>query len=157
MSLKDSEIQALLDCAKALKIHPAELKPENPFSPGHDTPRGNLIKAWLQQNRPLISAKLSQESGHALSLAAVAAEKGLSEHTLETHSEMLLHDPVYAEQHQKKAADWEEQMLKSMEAETDRMAKARGYDREAEPNFAAAGRFRNYFQQNWQNERLQSN
>ena len=77
---------------------PPSLKPVNPFRHDLKTPTAQSIQLWLRENRPEIAARMSGNSGHVFSLAAVAAEMGLREHDAKSHEEMMQHSETYARQ-----------------------------------------------------------
>ena len=147
--LQKDEIQALLDASTALRIPATSLKPVNPFRHDLKTPTAQSIQMWLRENRPEIAARLSGNSGHVFSLAAVAAEMGLREHDQKSHEEMMQHSETYARQKTAQAADWETQMLKDMDSKAMELATARGVDPDAanqKYNPAMAGKFQSYFE-----------
>ena len=147
--LQKDEIQALLDAATALRIPATSLKPVNPFRHDLKTPTAQSIQMWLRENRPEIAARLSGNSGHIFSLAAVAAEMGLREHDAKSHKEMMQHSETYARQKRAQAADWEAQMLKDMDSKAMELATARGVDPDAanqKYNPAMTGKFASYFE-----------
>ena len=155
-SLQNDEIKALLDAANALKIPTDSLKPQNPFSPEFDTPTARTIQMWLRENRSDIAARLSGSGGHQFSLASVAAERGLIEHTAATRQELRENDEVYAKQERQASEDWEQSMLQKMQSEASTMAAQRGLDLDNIPKFNPhlTGKFANYFEALNAEERL---
>ena len=144
--LQKDEIQALLDAATALRIPATSLKPVNHFRHDLKTPTAQSIQVWLRDNRPEIAARMSGNSGHIFSLAAVAAEMGLREHDAKSHEEMMQHSETYARQGE--AADWEARMLQEIDDKAMELSRSRGVDPEVtnqKYNPAMTGRFKSYF------------
>ena len=147
ITLQNDELQALLDAANALKIPAASLKPVNPFRSDLKSPTAQTIQLWLRENRPEMAARLSGNSGHEFSLAAVAAERGLRQHDAESHREMLENSEIYAKQKKSEAADFEARMLKEMDDKVREAKLARGEDPDevqvVNPHLMGS-KFRNY-------------
>ncbi len=152
--LQNDEIQALLDAAKALNIPAESLKPQNPFSPELNTPTAQTIQMWLREHRGDIAARLSGSGGHQFSLAAIAAERGLTDHTAATKQELRENDPVFAKQEREAAASWEKAMLLEMENKADELAMKRGINPAAPPDFSHTGIFRKYHEDNYIQQQL---
>ena len=152
--LQNDELQALLDASFALKIPASSLKPQNPFDQRFDTPTSRNLQMWLRENRPSIAARLSGAGGHEFSLAAIAAERGLTEHTTATRQEWIENDETFATQAKANAEEFERRMMAEMEAKADEMAAKRGVDLAAPPNFASAGKFQKYFADQYQQQQL---
>jgi hypothetical protein len=150
--LANDEIQALLDAAKALNIPAESLKPQNPFE--LKSPTSEVLQMWLREHRSDICARLSGKSGHQFSLAAIAAERGLTEHSAATRQELRENDEVFAKQEREAAASWEKAMLAEMDNKADELAMKRGINPAAPPDFSHTGIFRKYHEENYLQQQL---
>ena len=156
VTLQNDELQALIEAAEALKIPLETLKPVNPFRSDLKSPTAQAIQMWLSANRPEMSARLSGNSGHEFSLAAVAAERGLRSHNATTHQEMLENSEIYAQQHKQRVQAEEERILAEMSEQADKMAAARGYDPNSQIGIGNHGKFGRYFRELQEHQRLES-
>lgn len=146
--MQNEELKVLLQAAARLNIDPSELKAINPWT--QNGPRAEAMQMAVEEVAPAMAARWRSDSGSEISLATVAAEAGLREHTAETYADLRQHDPVFVEQEQLKAKEWEAKMEAEMLSRALELATRRGVDPEAmnQPhNPALAGKFRGYFEE----------
>ena len=120
------------------------------------TPGGEGSRIFLEANYPEEAAEMKAKSAvFVSSLGAVMYDLGEAELTKEIHQE-LSSDPIYQVQKKKQAEDWEQQMLAEMSRRADEMAAARGYDPNSKTGIGNVGKFRRYFNDLQEHQRLES-
>ena len=127
----------------------SKLQDVNPNDPRvASTPGAQFCLSFLEKNYPIEAAEFkSMSEGFESSLQAVMYDLGEIELTKEIHEEKLATDPVYLQQKQANAADWEKSMLVKMENEVRERQLSRGEDPDevqvVNPHLMGS-KFRNY-------------
>lgn len=162
--LSPQDIQIHLEAFNALGLNPAHMQAKNCMDPTLKGPRAEMVRMWMQENKPAYAAESREKFGeHTLSMAAAAFNAGVGERTNAVHQELLENSSVYQRQYEANVKANEERLLKEMDNKVRELQVARGIDPDEVQviNPALAGKFSSYAEQvnldarrerNWQQQ-----
>ena len=99
------------------------LTPRNPWS--FSGAVADRMKVGVEGLFPELAARWKQEAGVGLSLAATAAQQGITPISTESHQELMSSDPTYQAEHRQAQQKREQELLAQYEKKAAQMAAER--------------------------------
>ena len=127
--MTESELKVLLDAASLAKIDPSRLKPVNPWS--QQGPTAQSLQVAVQEISATQAARWRNEAGESVSLAAAAAQAGLSPITPAVHNELNELSADYISGQLEAKARLEAETLDRMAAAANELAEKREKQQQA--------------------------
>ena len=122
-----TEIQILHQACKAAGVDATKIRPENPWS--RQGGIANVIQMSVANIDPKQAAKWRVEAGGGLSVATLSEIQSGAELSKAAMEDLWNHDPQYVSDTIQQKRDSEQELLSKLEAESDRMRRARMGDK----------------------------
>jgi len=120
------EIKILNDCCRIAGVDASKIRAENPMSKKGST--ASLLQAAAAEFHPVQAAKWRVEAGGSLSVATLTEVHAGGELSDAAKSDMWLHDPDFVVNRQREQSSAVEKQLAWLDAQADKMRRARDGD-----------------------------